>query len=93
MGFRIIDFKLVETNSNVKAFATIEVGPFVIYDIKVIKQDGCKAYCVFPQLKLQNNTYVPIIKCIDGKIKNIIFSAILDKWNATQTEQLIETQD
>jgi hypothetical protein len=55
MKVEIISIKHCESGlGNVKAFATIKIGPLIINDFKVVQQPGYRSYVASPQTSYVN---------------------------------------
>ena len=69
---------------NLRAYASIQIGPLQINKVRLIKQPGQKPYVSPPQLEyLSGNTvkYIPIVKWPD-EWKTPIFEAVWAAYNA-----------
>lgn len=67
---------------NLKAFATIQYGDLEISGMRIIQQDGMKAYVSWPQfttLKDGKPSYFPMIKSTPA-VKQPVQDAILAAW-------------
>lgn len=74
-----------KTTGNLRAYASIQIGPLIIHKVKLIKQPGQKAYVTPPQLEYFANNrinYIPVVKW-PIEWQQSIFDAV---WNAYCTQ-------
>ena len=72
---------------NLRAYATVQIGPLVIYRVKLVKQPGKKAYVSPPQFEYFANgrvNYTPVVKWPD-EWKEPIFEAV---WTAYDAQRI-----
>ena len=87
----IKDMNAPESKSagSLRAYATIKIGPLVIYRVKLVKQPGQRAYVSPPQFEYFANgrvNYTPVLKWPD-EWKAPIFDAIWTAYDAQRTDK------
>ena len=76
-----------KTPGNLRAYATIQIGPLVVYRVKLIKQPGQKAYVAPPQFEYFANgrvNFTPVLKWPD-EWKQPIFDAVWEAYERQRT--------
>lgn len=73
-------------SGNLKAFASIKIGPLTLHDFRIVQQPGQRAYVSVPQRSYQDTTsktkYSPACE-MPPEWKDAITSAVLQAWQAT----------
>jgi len=73
--------------SNLKGFATVEVGPWTIRSCRIVQQPHQRAYVALPQERSSDGRYWPLIQTSDTNLKDAIEAAVLQEWNRDQDER------
>lgn len=83
MGIRVIEIKLMNGDKPLKAFATVQVGDWTIYDWRIVQQNGNQAWISVPQVSWRDSKgrvrYRALLS-IPGELKQPIEVAILSAW-------------
>lgn len=83
MEIRVIDIRLLNSDKALKAFVDVQVGDWLIYDWRVTKQDGQRAWVSVPQTSWKDKDgkvrYRALLS-IPGELKQRIEVAILSAW-------------
>ena len=91
---QITDVRLRKVNSEnrMKAVASVTFdNEFVVHDIKVIEKDGL--FIAMPSKKTPNGEFKDIAHPINAETREKIQAAIIEAYNAPETEGTQETQE
>lgn len=70
---------------SVKALARIRVGALVIGGVKVIQQDGQRAWVRLPDAQNESTQkWYPIVSCLSPTLEAAISNAVLEAWRAKE---------
>ena len=73
---------------NLRAFASIKIGPLVIHDFRIIQQSGQRAYVAAPQIEYEQfgkRKFKPLLGYPD-EWRDAINSAVLAAWEKEQSD-------
>lgn len=80
---KVIEIRPLSDGRPLKAFADVRVGDWIIYDWRITKQDGQRAFVSVPQTSWKNHDgkvrYRALLS-IPGELKQRIEVAILSAW-------------
>jgi DNA-binding cell septation regulator SpoVG len=83
MKVEILEIRLMPPERPLKAFADVRVGDWIIYEWRIIKQDGQRAWVSVPQASWKDKDgkvkYRALLS-IPGELKQRIEVAILSAW-------------
>jgi DNA-binding cell septation regulator SpoVG len=83
MEVKVIKIRLLSDGRPLKAFVSVQVGDWVIYDWRIVKHDGQRAWVSVPQTSWKDRDgkvkYRALLS-IPGEIKQRIEVAILSAW-------------
>ena len=79
LAVRVLDVKPVEGHGNLRAFATIGVGPFIVHGCRVVQQPGQRAWVSMPQTK-SGDRWWPVVEVEDRALKDAISETVLRAW-------------
>ncbi|HOT82895.1 MAG TPA: hypothetical protein PLQ12_06305 [Candidatus Defluviicoccus seviourii] len=79
LAVRVIDVKAVEGCGNLRAYATVAVGPLLIHGCRVVQQPGQRAWVSLPQTK-SGERWFAVVEVEDRALKEAISAAVLDAW-------------
>jgi hypothetical protein len=84
MEIKVLSIKKFQlTNSALKAFASVQIGPWVINDFRVVCQEGKKPWVSAPQSTWEDDRgekhHKPIVVVPDS-LKDRIEQVVLDAW-------------
>ena len=78
MRVTVREIRPLKGAGNLKAFAVVEIGPWIIRGFRVVQQPGQRPYVALPQVKARDGRYFPVIQTDDTNLKNQIQDAVLD---------------
>ncbi len=80
----VLSITHVENRGSLRAFVNIRIGDLLIYDCRIIQENGKKAWVSMPVLtyNVQDGKpkYKPSVQITDEKLKNEISEAVLKAW-------------
>jgi DNA-binding cell septation regulator SpoVG len=82
-NIKVVEMKSMNGDRPLKAFATVQINDWVIYDWRIIQQPGQRAWVSVPQVSWKDNDgkvkYKALLS-IPGELKQRIEVAILSAW-------------
>lgn len=84
-----------KSSGNLRAYASVKIGPLVIYKLKLIKQPGQKPYVSPPQFEWFANgrvNYTPVVKWPEEWHQSI-FEAVWGAYNAQREPKEINKEN
>lgn len=78
----VLEIKPLPDAGNLRAFAKVQIGPFVLHGVRVIQQNSQRAYCALPQQQGQDGRWWPMLQCVDPGLEDLIKVAVLQAWGA-----------
>jgi DNA-binding cell septation regulator SpoVG len=75
----VIDLRLASAGS-VRAYARIRVGPLAISGVKVIQQQGQRAWVKLPDQQSKDGKWFPVVTCSSPTLEEAISSAVLQAY-------------
>lgn len=89
MDIEVIGLKVIDGSSrSLKAIADVRVGDWLIYNWKIIQQNGCRAQVEIPQVSWRDSSgqlrYRKLLS-IPGELRQRIEVAILSAWEKGKT--------
>jgi len=89
MKVEIIEIKTLSGDRPLKAYADVQVGDWTIYDWRIIKHDGQRAWVSVPQTSWKDKNgkvnYRALLS-IPGELKQRIEVAILSAWEIEEND-------
>ena len=86
---KIIEFRSKNSDRPVKAFVSVQVGDWIIYDWRIVQQSGQRAWISIPQTSWKDQDgkvrYRALLS-IPGELKQRIEVAILSAWEKEKTK-------
>jgi len=83
MNPEVIELRTISSTGPLKAFATVRVGDWIIYEWRIIQKDGQRAWISVPQVSWKDKDgqvrYRALLS-IPGELKQQIEVAILSAW-------------
>jgi hypothetical protein len=80
---KVIEIRPLNDGRPLKAFADVQVGDWIIYEWRIVKQDGQRAWVSVPQCSWKDKDgkvkYRALLS-IPGELKQLIEIAILSAW-------------
>jgi len=86
MNVTVKELRRLPGGGNLRAFAIVEVGPWIVRGCRVVQQPGQRAFVSLPQESTTDGRYFPIVQTQDRGLKEAIQRAVLAAWN-NQDEQ------
>jgi len=87
---KIISITPVLDRGALKAFVELQIGHLVIYDCRIIKENGRQPWVSMPVLSYKNNhgtvCYRPLLQVLDKNLKNEISQSVLEAWENKSEE-------
>jgi DNA-binding cell septation regulator SpoVG len=80
----VIDLRLASAGS-VRAYARIRVGPLAISGVKVIQQQGQRAWVKLPDQQSKDGKWFPVVTCSSPTLEAAISSAVLNAYREVQS--------
>jgi DNA-binding cell septation regulator SpoVG len=80
----VLEIRKVDTG-NVRAFVKLRLGGLVIHGVKVVQQDGQKAWVALPQTK-SGERWFPVVECTSKDLKQRITDVVLAAWQRQRQE-------
>ena len=74
---QVTDWKPIKNGGNLRAMATVRIGPLTVHGVRVIQQPGQKAWISLPQRQDESGRYFPVITTDDDHLKNTIRDKVL----------------
>ena len=84
-AIEVLEIRPVDNCGNVRAFVKLRLGGLVIHGVKVVSQEGQKAWCALPQTKSGDRWY-PVVEITSKPLKERVSAAVLDAWQASRQE-------
>ena len=80
--WRVAVLKLTPTPGagNLRALATVQIGPLVIHGCRVVQQPGQKPWVSMPQRQDDAGRWFPIVTTEDDAIRDAIKATLLAAW-------------
>lgn len=69
---------------NLRALATITIGPLTIHGCRIIQQPGQAAWVAMPQRQDDGGRWFPVVATDDESVKAAVRSALLNAWASWQ---------
>ena len=86
---KVVEVKSMNDGRPLKAFVSVQVGDWIIYDWRVVQQPGQRAWVSVPQVSWKDNDgkvkYKALLS-IPGGLKQRIEVAILSAWEREKKE-------
>jgi DNA-binding cell septation regulator SpoVG len=83
MKIEVIQIRFLDTDKPLKAYVDIQMGDWIIYDWRIIKHDGQRAFVSVPQTSWRDRDgkvrYHALLS-IPGELKQRLEVAILSAW-------------
>ena len=83
MEVKVIELRFIDGDGPLKGFAGVQIGDWIIYDWRIIKKDGQRAWVSVPQMSWKDaegkKKYKALLS-IPGELKQRIEVAILSAW-------------
>jgi hypothetical protein len=73
-------FRLITDQGNLRAFVDVQTGPFTIRGVRIIQQEGQRAYANLPQQQGKDGRWFPIVECADPELATAIKAEALRFW-------------
>lgn len=77
---KVVSVRMVSNRGNLRALASVQIGPLQIHDFRVIQQEGQRAYVSAPQLEWKDgqgrSQYKPLLSYPESW-KDAISEAVL----------------
>jgi DNA-binding cell septation regulator SpoVG len=64
----------------IKVFADVEIGPLLIFGVKVVQQPGAAAWVAMPSQKRGNGKYSHVVKISSKELMAQISAAVFAAW-------------
>ncbi len=88
MNIRVVEFKMLNNGRPIKAYASVSIGDWVVYDWRVIQHPGQRAWVSVPQTSWRDpdgKIKYRALLSIPGELKQRIEVAILSAWEEEKT--------
>lgn len=72
------------SHGSVRAYARVKVGALTISNVKIIQQDGQRAWVKLPDQQSKDGRWFPIVTCSSPTLENAISEAVLAAWREVQ---------
>ena len=86
MSITVKEIRRLSDAGNLKGFAVVEVGPWVIRGCRIVQQAGQRVYVALPQERSTDGRFFPILTTQDSSLKEIIQAAVLQAWSQDNEE-------
>ena len=83
MEIKILEIRVLNDGRPLKAFADVQVGDWIIYEWRIIKKDGQRAWAPVPMASwkdFHHKVRYRALLSIPGELKQRIEVAILSAW-------------
>lgn len=90
MNIQIVEIRLLSSNRPLKAFADVQVGDWIIYEWRIIKKDGQRAWVSVPMASwkdVDGKVRYRALLSVPGELKQRIEVAILSAWEKEERSE------
>jgi DNA-binding cell septation regulator SpoVG len=88
----VLEVRPITGCGNLRAFAKVKVGCFVIHGVRVLQQPGQRAWCALPQTPARKKAdgsgagWFSVIEISNRDVLDQLRAAVLDAWQQKQAE-------
>jgi DNA-binding cell septation regulator SpoVG len=72
----------LDGKGNLKAFVTVELGPWTVHSCRIIQQLGQRPYVALPQVETPDGRFFPALSA--PGLREVIQEAVLKAWKEEQ---------
>jgi DNA-binding cell septation regulator SpoVG len=86
LSVSVLKLWLPQAKGNLKAYADVKVGPWIVRKCRLVQQEGQRFYIQLPQCKTGDGRYFPILQLEDCDLKQTILDPILKAYREQRKE-------
>lgn len=81
-GWPVAVLNIIPTRNsgNLRALATVKIGPLTIYGCRVVQQSGQTPWVSMPTRQADDGRWFPIVATEDDELRDAVKAAVLTAW-------------